>query len=319
MENLEKKELHLIPFSELTKLELPQFVVDSISLVEKHDPEKLKIKEMFDLLVAKMPQIDLLKTAYRRHPLTSQLNRLRSLRRLNVSEITFQHRVVTKKNSTIHNPQVELVSIAILRHLSDLNQVKNEESVIRTLNLFFAEVASNEDLQDALETLKFLPLISELKSTHNAVQELISNRRASISQRPKTKTKALRKSILYSLDKLFKEMDVAHCKHPDVDYKPFFAEMNRLLNDYRYVINKRKSVNKSKAEALKANESNQEPNIEATQPMATAMMMNNRNVEAPTEGNGFEEGFDENSEQKKTAASASKLMQLPTDEKKEAK
>ncbi len=53
------KSIYRISFSRLLKLELPLLAKGVIGIVEKHDPETLKIKEFFDKLVLEETMVNL--------------------------------------------------------------------------------------------------------------------------------------------------------------------------------------------------------------------------------------------------------------------
>ena len=57
MSKLTKTGLIKIPLSRLLKIEVPRLALRVIEIVEKHNPEELHIKEIFDLLVAELPNI----------------------------------------------------------------------------------------------------------------------------------------------------------------------------------------------------------------------------------------------------------------------
>ena len=71
-----KRIIQGVPYSRLYKLEVPRLATRVIEIVEKHDPETLKIKEVFDLLLAVQPQMDALKAPRGASPFTEQLTPL---------------------------------------------------------------------------------------------------------------------------------------------------------------------------------------------------------------------------------------------------
>lgn len=306
MEKFYEKELDTIPFSRLSKLEVPRFALRVIDTIDKHDPEKLKIKDVYELLVAKKPQIRKLTVPYGPNPINVELKQMRAVRSLNVSELSFHlKKVMARKETTKVDTNVILVTIELNRFFDALNSSRNEESVNQKITAFYEELMDHEELMDALTTLGFSPLVNDLKVTHNAINELIGKKQSTISERPEEKTEYLKNSVLFSLKKMFKQIDVAISKHPEVDYNPFFADMNVLLNEYRVLINKRILFNKRKAELKKA--AGQIAKGVSANSAVAAMMMDNLNEET-TQGNGFEEILD----QKKTAATSAKQVQLPS-------
>ena len=302
--------LKTLYFSKLLKLELPEFAERVIGIVEEHNPEELKIEAVFDLLVKEQPQIDLLNVRYGAHPLTVELNRLRELRALYISAILFQLKVVTKEDATRANPSVRLVGIEVNRFLKKLKPSKNEEVTNRMITRFFAELDSNEELEAAFSSLEFTVHLNDLRNVHSSIQELLGKRLKSISKRPKIKTAALKKSVRDALKNLFKEIELAPLRNPELDYKELFDELNDLLDKYRNLINIRMGYNQRMAEQKAEIENGEldEPTEVDESVEPTGTMMRHLNVEDDNSKNGLDV---KPINEKKTTTSSSKPMQLP--------
>ena len=54
----EKKKLISIPYDRMLKLEVPQLAEQVIEIIEKYEPETLKIDGAYNLLTAKQDHID---------------------------------------------------------------------------------------------------------------------------------------------------------------------------------------------------------------------------------------------------------------------
>lgn len=299
-----------LSFTRLLKLELPEFAERVIGIVEEHNPEELKIEAVFDLLVKEQPQIDLLTVRYGAHPMTAELNRLRELRQLYLSAIAFRLRVVTKEDITQSDPAVILVDIEINRFLKKLRPSKNEEVINRMITRFFAELEANEELEAALSSLEFTVHLNELRSVHFRIQKLLGKRLKSISKRPKIKTAALRKSVCNALKNLFKEIELAPLRNPELDYKELFDELNDLMDKYRNLINIRMGYNQRIAEQKAEIENGEldEPTEVDESVEPTGMTMRHLNVEDDNSKNGLDV---KPINEKKTTTSSSKPMQLP--------
>lgn len=247
----QKMEIKNLPFSKLLKLELPALAISVIGIVEKHDPEVLQIKEVFDLLVAEEPQIKKLKARYGVHPLTLKLKPLRDQLMLYVSALRFQLKVAGRVSTPSTLGHVVALNLAVDAHLGDLKRSRNEEVVHQKIDEFLDVVRTTEELSEAVSSIGIVNLIDSLKATQSSVRRLLNERLALISQRPKEKSNEIAQPVISALKDLYKQIEVAQLKHTELDYKPLFDELNDLSNKYRNLMNIREAHNKKKAEAKK--------------------------------------------------------------------
>ena len=243
-----------VPYSKLLKLELPRLANRVIEIVEKHDPETLKIKEVFDLLVEEKPQVEGLIVRHGPHPITEELQPLRKKLLMYASTITFQMNVIVREDMYVKAENVRIAKIFINRYLLKLGLKKNREVIFQRLDEFFLEIEQDAQLEAILDTLGLTDSIDELQSVHSTVKELISKRLESISERPKVKTEELAKSVRKALKDMFIQIQIAQLKNKELNYSPLINELNDLLDTYRGLINARATLNKKRAEERKNNE-----------------------------------------------------------------
>ena len=116
------KNIFRIGFSRLKKLEV-QFLASSvIEIVEKYDPETLNIKEIFDKLVEQTPQIDLLRVAYGPHPITSDLNMLRTRRDAFAQDVINQMKTAERAKESGKEDALKVAKPVLLRYLKTLSR-----------------------------------------------------------------------------------------------------------------------------------------------------------------------------------------------------
>lgn len=243
-----------VPYSKLLKLELPRLANRVIEIVEKHDPETLQIKEVFDLLVEEKPQIEGLIVRHGPHPITEELQPLRKKLLMYASTITFQMSVIVREDMYVKAENVRIAKIFINRYLLKLGLKKNREVIFQRLDEFFLEIEQDAQLEAILDTLGLTNNIDELQSVHSTMKELISRRLESISERPKVKSKELAKSVRKALKDMFTQIQIAQLKNKELNYSPLINELNDLLDTYRGLINARATLNKKRAEERKNNE-----------------------------------------------------------------
>ena len=306
----EVREFVNIPYTSMLKLEVPQMVEQVIEIVEKHGPQALKINEIYNLLIAEKPQIDKLFVWYRLHPFTKELKELRRKRRLNVRKISFHLSVLIQEDVSGVDKSVNLVKSEIERFILDFNS-KNEEVKCRKLTQLFALIEEDEELELALSTLKFTEMLNDLRTTHSRILTMSNNKITSLSQRPKEKTSDLIKSVLTATKNIFKDIELAQLKFPEINYNPLFDELNVLLIKYRNLINYRLLYNQRKAKANGSEtteliESNTPASFSTETPESTTTLLSNDADEIK------EDDISTNStDNKKAATKPSKPLQMP--------
>ena len=302
-----KKKILKISFSQLLKLEFQYLASSVIEIVEKHDPEALKIKEIFDILVKQKPQIKLLKVRYGPHPITLKLSNLRFSRNAYAQGMIDQLKTLERVKESGTEEALIVAKPIVIRYLQNLS--KNTEKTIRqTLIQFFDVVAEDGAFQMALETLGLLSYHDNLQSVNTAIDEQYILRRENVSARPKDKTPDIIAAIMSDTQDLFKQIEVAQIKHPEIDYTTLIDELNNEIAKAKAEIKARKSYNKKKAEekALNDNEvviegDSEEP-LETSQP-AQRMYPMNAQVD--------DEGDLEQVDKKRTVAVPRKQLLLP--------
>lgn len=305
---IKKLEIIKISYSRLLKLEVPQFVNEVLDIVEKHDPELLKVDATYNLLIAKKPEIAKLVVWHRAHPLTKELKELREMRRLYVRFISQRLEVVIKEDVSGVNKSVQKIVSEVTRFLENFGSSRNEAVKCQKVTQFYTIIDENEELEEAFSTFKFTEQLNNLRNVHATILELRAKRMSDISLRSKDKTSDLVNSVLSSTIVLFNDLERAALVYPDIVYDLVFNELNDLLIYYRDLINRRMMQNKKKAELANAAKGPNtgiitEETTTTEQAEPTSRMMN---VE---DGNGFE--VMKPIENKKAAAPSSKPLQLP--------
>lgn len=245
-----KLELLRIPLSKLLKIELPRFAERMIGIVERHDPEELKIKQMHDLLVDQTENIAKLIDRFGPNPINRKLYNQRKMRSLYISAIRFRLKVVVRENKSAVNNEVQIANDELSHFFQNLRLSKNDEMFSQKITQFLARVSTNAPLQTALDSLSFTELLDNLTSVHNTIQELLVERVLLKAERPRETTRELMKLVFKATTDLMKQIDIAPLKNPTLDYAPLYFDVNELLIEFRNLINKRVLFNKRKAEDI---------------------------------------------------------------------
>ena len=331
-------ELSKVPFTKLLKLEVPELADNVIRVLQNFETEELLIEDVLVLLKAQKPQIDLLTSRYGIHPLTADLAQKNGKLFFCVSAIKFELRAVRTADNPENQQHLATVQLAIDKHLLKLRRSRNSAVVLRRVAQFLHETTVSVDLMGAVAALGLSDHISNLQEALSEVWLLQDRKEAIISQRPEESSKEIAAPVIFALKNVFKQVELLMVINPAVDYSDLFRELNQLINVYRSRVARRDALNKKKAEekkALEAGGSIEQPEVdvdlegsdEPTELTQTSELMAPRVHVASTNGeitpeeveklniNGNKEGLkddsDQSLDQKKTAASSSKNMQLP--------
>ncbi len=327
--------INRLPDSKLLKLEVPELAENVIGIVTKHDPEVLQIEPVFNLLLAKQSEISKLKAPYGVDPIRLELKLLREKLMLDVSAIKLHLKRLYK---TTDKNELQLIQTVMNRYFAYLYKSRNIKEVKQKITGFLDDVKSDVELSTALSKFDFTDLVSNLGVSLFDVREVSSKRVSKLSQRPADRTQDLTTTVLDSIEYVFKEIEVAQLRNPDLDYAPLVNELNVLLYKYRLTIDIRANNNSRKAAAQKGYDtrSGVENNSETNAPKATSTEvlvtpttngngtyqasevkddsisiknMNSLMMEKKSE-NGSNEDSDLKLDKKETAATSSKALQL---------
>ena len=242
-----KKNIINLNFSQLKKIEVQTLANRVLAIVEKHNPEALKIDQIFDILVEQKPQIKLLKVGYGPHPITKDLKALRKRRN------AFMQGLINRLN-TIENTKMsgmeEALKVAkpdVLRYMQGLSR-ESEETITGTVIQFFDFIQENTKFATALETLDLSSDLNGLKIVSSEIEQQYDNRTEDLSIRPKMNTRKIVSELKSDIQYIFKEIELQQIKNRNLDYNLLIDELNKEIAHYKAIIRTRASINKKKAE-----------------------------------------------------------------------
>ena len=118
---------------------------------------------------------------------------------------------------------------------------------------FIDEADTNVELAEALEEFGFTFDINALKMALADVR-IVSNKRSRLlSKRPELSTTLRMKIVFDAIEDVFKEIEVAQLRNPEIDYSALVRELNVVVHKYRLNISRRDFFNKRKAEEQNGN------------------------------------------------------------------
>ena len=244
---MSKKKITKIVFSRLRKLEVRNLGKRVIEIVEDYDPEALEIKEIYDLLVEKTPQIEFLDIPYGKHPISSDLKVLRRKRKAIAQGLVDQIKSIENGKMIGTDKDLNVVKPFVLDYLKGFWS-KGEVEIVENVNLFFQHIKLDPELSTAFSTLELNNQVSSLQSVTSDIEMQYNARRKNLSTRPKNPTPGIVADLKQAIEDLFKQIDIAQIKNQEIDYKPLIDELNKEIAYHEARLNARASYNKKKAE-----------------------------------------------------------------------
>ena len=123
-----QKKIYKIRYSRLLKLEVQELGEETIRIVEKHKPEELLIKDMYDLLLTSRSHIESLRVPYRGHAASKLLKSKRKERNWLVRTIKFNLAKAVAFDEAKENKDMIVLQIEVTRFLD--NYYKNQNEVV---------------------------------------------------------------------------------------------------------------------------------------------------------------------------------------------
>ena len=207
--------------------EIPVMVNGVLGIVEKHDPETLGVKPLFDLVVEQQPQLMLLTEPRSKHPLSpiiyDDTKRLKEL----AQAIDIQAKAVAKGKIPAKTDAAFEITPLIKKYLAKIAK-NNSISVVNSVSSF-VDLLTDKNLKTAATTIGISEYVDEISLVKNRLLLNSKIRNAENSARRITKEKKLKPTILNALTNLLKAIDLAQVHNTTVDYTSLIAEINQIL------------------------------------------------------------------------------------------
>lgn len=230
-----------IPASAIRILEYPDFATNVIEIVEKHNPETLKISGVIDLLKAEVPEIEKITINERYHPMTKELKTLRANRDKTLGAILSLIQGYKKQQVPALAAAVFIAIPFLDRFLTKINRnsnfIKNKK-----IDLMLIELAGNEALKAAFQTLGFTVLLDDLKTNYQAIVATQKNRRLSKSTTQRVECRKIIVKAQIAMNNLFRTIEINQLVEKNVDYLPLINELNEMLIEYKTLLTQRRTL-----------------------------------------------------------------------------
>jgi len=233
--------INRVPLGAIRMLEYPEFGNNILGIVEKHNPEALKIQAVVNLLKEQMLEVDKITIKERSHPITKELITLRTDRDKTLGAIVSLSTGFNKVKVPVIKEAADIALPFLNRFLNKIYQstnfIKNKK-----IDLMLAELDGNVELNNALQTLGFSILLDDLKANFQAISDKQKNRRKSKSETPRVITVKIIHNCTTAITNLFRTIEINQLAEPSVDYLPLTNELNEMLNEYKFILTQRKTL-----------------------------------------------------------------------------
>ncbi|HZJ80864.1 MAG TPA: DUF6261 family protein [Dysgonamonadaceae bacterium] len=247
----ERLKIGRLSVSRLLKTEVAELAEEVLRIVKSHDPEAMQIKAMHDLLEAQRPLFESLKTRYGVDPYRLDMKPAREKMVLLASNFKLQVRLLSKS----YDPkELHAIVAAKKRYLRHLYRSKNTKILKQKIAGFIDDAENDARLRSDIEQFGLNGDVLKLKVALEEVRAIAKKRNERYSKQLKMTSREVKGYIYGAIEHLFKEIEVAQLREPDVDYVPIINTLNVLVKKYKTLISRRKHHNQRKAAKRKAAE-----------------------------------------------------------------
>ena len=239
-----------LPYSRMLKSEMADFVEKTIGIFEAHDPDSVMLNPMFDLLLAKTPDIKLLRLSFGIDTERLRENKLKAEMMLQISAFKLKVRMLTRSNLEL---DLHVIQNAINSHLRLLNKCRNDKELSQKIAGFHDLMLTNLELQESITEFDLSTEANNIVVAYTNLTDASQKRVKLLSKRPAIDTKAITKGMVKTIDNLFKAIEVSHLVNivdetgKEIDLIPLMDELNQLSDMYHRSISIRDANNKRKA------------------------------------------------------------------------
>lgn len=232
MENLSLKSIHRVPVNMVRFTELPDLTGGVVRIVEKHNPETLKILSVYNLLKEHQTEVDKFRVAKKKHELTEEIDKLRKERETIFGALLN----LMRGHKKLAPGNLRNAKATVMPHLDLYLQgilLKNNFTQMRLTKELLDAVDSSDAIRTALQDLGYITLIDELRVNYNAIVNLQNTRTETRSAKTRMDKSAIKTKATRLLTALFNTIEINQIAESSLDYTPLINELNDLLAVYR--------------------------------------------------------------------------------------
>ena len=241
-------EVKEIPLSMLLKMETKILVNEVVSILEKHNPEELRLQDIQTILQAQKEKVKLLIEPYGKHQLTEVLARLHEKRLDYASLILMKRNALLKVDNKETQELAQTTQWLSNQFLTKLGR-KSRSDVTVMLDVFFSNLKKDEnaDVLEAFVRLGLDDYLNDLEKTNNEFQKLRSKRSLDIEHRPPIGDVLIEREAQGILRLFFSQVNTYQQTFKEIDYSSFINDLNVILTEHSKTIRTRIATNKRRA------------------------------------------------------------------------
>lgn len=245
-----------LPYTRMLKSEMANYAENIVSIVESHNADSAIINPLLGLLLAKKPEIEMLRLSYGVDVERLKIDKIKQQMMLIISMFKLKVRMLSNSNLEL---DVHVIQNAINNHFCYLNRCRNDKELNQKIAGFLDLMDANIELVAALDEFNLMGDINQIKIVHNLFNDATNKRVNLLSKRPHIPTKNIIKDLFNAIDTLFKGVEVAQVINSisvtGADFTPLISELSQLSDMYYKSFSIRKANNKRKFEKKQQNDS----------------------------------------------------------------
>ncbi len=254
--NPENLGIRRLPYTRMLKSEMANYAENIMSIVERHNADSAIISPLLRLLLAKKPEIEMLRLSYGVDVERLKIDNLKGQMMLTISLFKLNVKMISTSNLEL---DMHVIQNAINNHFCYLNRCRNDKELNQKIAGFLDLMDSNIVLDAAIDEFNLMDDVNNIKRAHNLFNDAISKRVNLLSKRPNISTKNIIKDLFIAIDNLFKGVEVAQVINSisvtETDFSPLINELSQLSDMYYKSFSLRKANNKRKFEKKQQNNS----------------------------------------------------------------
>ncbi len=257
MDTLFGEGIKRVPYSRMLKSEMADYAEKIISIVQGYSTKSTSIEKIFNILLAKENDIETLRLNYGVDTQRLKVDRLKSDMKLTISLFKLNVKMVANAN---HELDLHVVENAINKHLRYLDKCRNDTELNQKIAGFLDLQENNNDFVDTLNEFNLLDEMATIQLAYKRYIDAQKRRVELLSQRSKTSSKSIIKSLFTIIDSLFKVIEVEQLmsaisnadlpedqKERSIDFTPLIDNLNQLSKMYQRSIYVREANSKKKS------------------------------------------------------------------------
>ena len=271
-----------VPHSKMLKSEMADYADRTIDIVREFAPDLAQISPVFDLLLAKKPDIEALRLIYGIDTERMKLANLKGKLMLKVSALKLKVRLLKRSNTEL---DLHVVENAIKSYLRYLDKSRNDKQLIQRVAGFIEFASTNEEMGHALSEFGLNNELMAIEEAHDAYINATANRVKLLSKRSKVSTRVIVKGVFGAITNLFKSIEVAHLVSLSspanagqegeegavvLNYTPLINELSQLSQMYNRSIAIRRANNLRNAASGKDGQTGTEVEVDTENAPDTA-------------------------------------------------